>query len=133
MEIFNHHDTWAFSVSHDFQQEQDDLIKSIKNSTTMLRVFYGKMDDGVNSVVKGVIKYDKSVSKESVKKHLITNDVFAVTNWERVTSGIENDNRFKKIYEVQRIGEQTTPTKPDPSGLKGLDFIPDSICPNCGV
>jgi len=132
------HNLWVFSIVHDFNDEQDLFISKIERRTDARRLLYGKAIINDTHLTKGIIQFDSNVTKEYVKKTFESSDVFPVTNWSLY---LGSDKHFKVREIIWKV--KTNPLRPastpmkrepiEPVGLKGLDFLPDDICPNCGV
>jgi len=126
------HNLWVFSIVHDFNDEQDLFISKIERRTDARRLLHGKAIINDTHLTKGIIQFDSNVTKEYVKKSFESSDVFPVTNWSLY---LGSDKRFKVREVIWKV--KTNPLRQrepiEPMGLKGLDFLPDDICPNCGV
>lgn len=134
------HQTWAFSVYHDFVDEEKDFIHSLKSRVDLARVSYTMAYYRQEYVMKGVVDFVVPVSKEVVRTVMETKDVIWMSmegenermKWlERVRQDIGSNVMHDCVFIHPKLAVAVAEPFDD-SKLKGLELIDDSdACLNC--
>ena len=104
------HDIWAFTVSHDFADEQNSFIKDIEKREDISRLFYGKAEIDNEFTTKGLVWFEKSVSRKFVASLVWSPLIFATANWYELTNDIRYDKRFN-THEIRWMSAVPPPLK----------------------
>lgn len=143
------HDMWTFSAVHLFPDERKTFVKRLNNRTDLSQLFYAVSDFDHQYVTKGLIWFDRSVTKTFAESVVMSNDgftAFPVSDWDKSKITVSEDKRFATTHTVHWIDKLVKPSIPRPSPLrlkfklpkrasqlKGLEFIKDDDCANCGA
>ena len=84
-----YNDIWVFSTLHK-ESDHDTAkkyTKNLRNRTDLARLFYGTMKVRNNQVTKGLVWFEKPVTRDLARKEIGTDDIIAVDRWDPESFG----------------------------------------------
>ena len=89
---------FAFSIAHDFQDEQTSYIEQLNKRNDLACLLTGKIKESdIEFVTKGLIRFRTPKSLEEAKAILIAETVFVCVNWVGFARNMMNDEELHQI------------------------------------
>ena len=128
MKKMKYNDIWVFSTLHK-ESDHDTAktyTKNLRNRTDLARLFYGTMKVRDNQVTKGLVWFEKPVTRDLARKEIGTDDIIAVDRWDPESFGfgfMDKTHESTWIFTPdKKKTEKEVPTQDD-----------DDICLSCGA